>query len=197
MGRRSDHSREELAALALDAARRLVEAKGLQGLTARAVAARIGYSAGTLYNLFDDLDDLVLRLNGDTLDRLYASFSAASPSGRPDIALKALARTYIDFVREQPTLWALVFERHKRQASPPPGWYREKVERLFMLTEKALAPLFAPGEEGARRHSARVLWSSVHGMCALEAAGAVGASAAAMADSLVTHYVAGLRASKK
>ena len=60
MGRRADHSRDELFEMALSAAREIAEEDGLGGLTARRIAAKIGYSAGTLYNLFDDLDDLAL-----------------------------------------------------------------------------------------------------------------------------------------
>ena len=44
MGRRSDHSRDELYGMALDATERLVREKGFAGLTARKVAAEIGYA---------------------------------------------------------------------------------------------------------------------------------------------------------
>ena len=45
MGRRSDHKREDLRALALAAARRIMAAEGLRGLTARRLAQEIGYSS--------------------------------------------------------------------------------------------------------------------------------------------------------
>ena len=45
MGRRSDHSREELYELALATARRIVEKDGPTGLTARKVAGAMGYGS--------------------------------------------------------------------------------------------------------------------------------------------------------
>ena len=58
MARRSDHSRDELYELALVAARRIIEDGGYRALTARKVADHMGYSPGTLYNVFAGLDDV-------------------------------------------------------------------------------------------------------------------------------------------
>ena len=43
------------------------------------------------------------------------------------------------------------------------------------------------------RHSSRVLRASIQGLCSLEAAGALADPASALADTLITYYVAGLR----
>ncbi len=91
MGRRSDHSREELGALALDAARKIVEQEGLRGLTARRVARDIGYTIGTIYNHFENLDDLIMQLNGQTLDSLYAALTERPLDGDPEKALYLLS----------------------------------------------------------------------------------------------------------
>ncbi|MCZ6887392.1 MAG: TetR family transcriptional regulator [Gammaproteobacteria bacterium] len=48
MARRSDHTREELRALINDATSGLVGERGPEGVTARLIAERIGYAAGTL-----------------------------------------------------------------------------------------------------------------------------------------------------
>ena len=47
MGRRSDHSREDLRTLTLAAARRIMAAEGLRGLTARRLQKRQGISKGS------------------------------------------------------------------------------------------------------------------------------------------------------
>ena len=59
MARRSDHSREELREMALAATEEIIDQQGLAGLTARKVAAGIGYTVGTLYLVFRNLDDLI------------------------------------------------------------------------------------------------------------------------------------------
>jgi len=69
MGRRSVHTPEELRELIIQAATEIVEQHGLEGLSAREVAKRIGYSPGTIYNVFENLDDLLLTIEA----RLLAS----------------------------------------------------------------------------------------------------------------------------
>ena len=50
MGRRNDHSREELIEIAVKAGYDIACYQGVESLTTRAVAGVIGYSVGTLYN---------------------------------------------------------------------------------------------------------------------------------------------------
>src|SRR5688572_8822706 len=66
MARRSDHTRDELEALILAEAHKLLAVTGLQRFSAREVAKRIGYSVGTLYNVFGSLDRMLLAVNSRT-----------------------------------------------------------------------------------------------------------------------------------
>ncbi len=195
MARRSDHTRDELYEMALAAAREIAEKDGLRGLTARRIAREIGYSPGTLYNVFEDLDDLIVHLNGSTLDTLYEALENIGLDDDPAIAVRALTEGYIRFVRDHPKLWSILFEHHLPDGRLLPNWHHEKIMRLLALLERALAPLFSPGREDLRHHSARVIWSSLHGMVSLEIGGKLVAteSVEGMADSLVTNFVAGLR----
>jgi len=45
-------------AVVIDAAVRAMNAKGLDGIHARTLAARAGISVGSIYNLFSDLESL-------------------------------------------------------------------------------------------------------------------------------------------
>lgn len=179
--------------MALAAAREVAETEGLRGLTARRVAGKIGYSAGTLYNLFENLDDLIVHLNGATLDALYQALAGERPHGEPEAALRAMARTYIGFTGRHPNLWNILFEHRLPEGQELPEGHREKVRRLLGLVESALSSLFAPGREGERLHAARVLWCGLNGICSLTSAGTSPESAEAMADSLIINYVQGLR----
>ena len=88
MGRRSIHTAEELRELILKAATELIESDGLAGLSAREVARRIGYSPGTLYNVFDNLDDLVLTIEARLLDRLAARLAEVPSASSPQEQLQ-------------------------------------------------------------------------------------------------------------
>ncbi len=194
MGRRSDHSRDELYELALDAAGRLLEAEGQKDLTVRKVAGEIGYSHGTLYNIFADLDDLIVHLNGRTLDALYEILKDIPLDGEPEAALRRLGRGYIEFTRRHKNRWNLLFEHHLPHGRELPQWHYEKVLRLLALVEAPLAPLFPPGREKERVHSARVLWSALHGICSLEGTRKLAKheSVEALSRTLISFYINGL-----
>lgn len=196
MGRRSDHTPAELYELVLGAARELAERDGLRGINTRAIANRIGYSPGTLYNHFANLDDLIVHLNARTLDELYEACAGVAFEDGPEAALRALARRYIGFVDAHPNLWAGVLEHSLPGGADMPAWYGVKALKLLALAEKAIAPLFGPGREAARAHSARVLWSGLYGACALASTGKMPRSETmtALVDTLIEVYVKGLRA---
>lgn len=189
MARRSDHSREELTRLVLDSARRFAEAEGLAGIGARRIARDVGYTPGTIYNLFGNLDDLILHLRGEVLDDLYGHSKDTPLDAGPEENLRRLAAAYTGFVMRHPRLWGVVMEHQPPGGAP--DWYEEKVRRLMALTERAIAPLFRPGEAAARLHHARVLWACYHGIVALQLAQPAGSRAAAgsLTDSLIENYL--------
>ena len=68
MARRSDHTREELKELAIAAGQKVISDEGFCKFSARKVAKEMGYTVGTLYNIFGDYNDIVLHINFATLD---------------------------------------------------------------------------------------------------------------------------------
>ena len=194
LARRSDHTREELRELALAAAEELAEREGLPGITARGVARRIGYTVGTIYNVFDNLDDLIRQVNGRTLDALYGALTAGGEVEAPEAALRRLARRYIEFVRAHPRRWAAVLEYEPQSPTEPPDWYRTKTTRLFALTEHAIAGFLPAADHALRRRHAHILWSALYGMQAVEQTGGLptGESLTGLVDTLVDTYLAGL-----
>lgn len=181
--------------MALAAAWRIAEAEGLRGLTARRVAREIGYTVGTLYNVFTDLDDLVVQLIGRIFDALYEELRELALDDGPEAGARVLVEGYIRFTGQHPKLWSLLFEHQLPEGKQPPEENEEKIRRLLDLMERALAPLFPQGREAQRLHVARVLWASLHGICSLGSAGklAAGETRTTMVDTLVTHFLVGLR----
>ena len=189
--------------MALDAAEALARDGGLPAITARAVAGRIGYAAGTLYNLFENLDGLILALNDRTLERLERALDAAPPpSGEPARDLAALLDIYAAQVDAAPRLWALLIEHSLPGDQSTPEWYRQRIGRLLGRLETALAPALAhrptPLATAETAQSARLLWLSVHGLLTARHAGTIAAVGAAdgriLAQDLIETYLAGLKA---
>jgi AcrR family transcriptional regulator len=199
MGRRSTHTPQQLRELILDAAQEIIDARGLTGLSAREVARRIGYSPGTIYNMFTNLDDVILNIEGRVLDALDARLSAIPDTeDGGDTRITHIAHAYLAFTREQPRLWNLLFEHHLPAGTDLPTWYQQKLEGLMAHVERALASHFAPGREADRHRAARVLWAGVHGITSLSTADKLSVvtaeTAGRLVDDLIGTYVKGLRA---
>ena len=197
MARRSDHSKDELRALILHSARRFAEEDGLGGLGARRIARDVGYTPGTIYNVFGSLDGLIMEVRADALDELYELSKGIPMDAEPAENLRRLAAAYSGYVIAHSRLWNVIFE-HRPEGDPAPDWYRAKVYRLINLIEAAIARLFGRGEESARRHHAWVLWASYHGIVALTVASQFGNPAAlrTLAESLIDNYVHALASRK-
>lgn len=197
MARRSDHTRENLKELILNTAQKIVELEGFEALTARRIATDVGYTAGTIYNIFESMDDVCLQLNARTLDVLNETL-AAPPAKTPLQTVKTMAAQYMDFAHTHKNRWLMLFAHRMSDGRVVPDWYQDKIDRMFAPLETALSPLFPPHQAQKRHTTARVLWSAVHGLCLLHVTGKMPlidaqAKPEALTALLVETFMAGLR----
>lgn len=198
MGRRSSHTPEQLRELILEAAYAIIETHGLAGLSAREIARRIGYSPGTIYNMFSNLDDVVLRIEARILEALDQRLTAElAEHGSDREKVQRLAQAYLAFTHEKPKLWNLLFEHHLPAGTELPDWYQQKLEGLLSRVEQGLAPLMPQVNEAERKRAARVLWAGVHGITSLSTTDKLSIvtteAAGSLVDDLVSTYLAGLQ----
>lgn len=160
--------RDRLRVDVLALARRLLEAEGLDALQARRIASEAGCSVGSLYNVFGDIDGLVVELNAATLDRLGRSlsdaFQAEVAAGLHD-QLLALALGYMRFAAENRHAWEAVFKYQRTSVVPEPESYLEAQEQLLALIAHSTAEFITAAPE--RELAARALFAAVHGVVAL------------------------------
>jgi AcrR family transcriptional regulator len=196
MARRSDHSREEIREMALAAAEQIVLEHGYEGFSARKVATAIGYTVGTLYLVFDNIDDLILQVNARTLDRLHTDMteSQAGTDGARD-NLMQLGLAYIHFAADDPHRWMMVFEHRLAENRQVPDWYQEKINRMFAMVERGIKPLAKGSRQQEITKAATALWGGVHGICILaltDKLGVVGIdSVQELTQSLISNYLKG------
>lgn len=184
--------------MALAATTKIMAKQGLRGISTRRVAARMGYSPGTLYQLFEDLDDLILHVNAATLDGLTEACKDVDFSVGPEAALQDLANRYIAYVSQNAELWNCVFEHRLPPGREAPLWFGERTQKLLGFGEKAIGSLFGPQEEKLRQHEARVLWTSLYGIAALATAKKLpnNESPQEMVRSLIRNFITGLQSTR-
>jgi AcrR family transcriptional regulator len=161
--------RAKLREALIEAAERAMSVKGLAGLKTRELAQEIGCANGGVYNLVEDVDELILRVGSRTLARLDASLSLAEISGpaTPRETLVRIAVAYCDFAAENLELWRALFEHRMQPGKAVPEWAITEQMDLFRHIYKPLTVLFPHRSPAQLGVTARSLFSAVHGMVML------------------------------
>ena len=168
MARRSDHSRQELRELVLSAAREVVEKEGISGLSTRALAKRIGYAPGTLYNVFHNLDDLIFALNSRTVAELREQMEReANVSSDPGDRIRQLANGYLAYALAHPHLWRLAFQHQTPVGQVVPEETTRETTAVFTAVARLLGLLRSDLRQSELMTMAAALWAGVHGVCHL------------------------------
>ncbi len=197
MGRGQKIDREQLRETILEKATELVNTKGMEQLTIRKISGEIGCAIGTIYNVFSNLDAIILTINAATMTRLYAQLERESNrDNAPMTALISLGQSYVAFSQENFHLWSMLVDHKLAPGNTLPDWFQEKIDALFTLVSRMVAPLVNNDQERAER-AARVLWAGLHGVCSLAVSGKLDAvhaePADVLAESLIRNYLQGLQ----
>jgi len=151
-----------------EVAETVIAGEGLPAAQARRIAGQAGCSVGTLYNIYGDIDQLILAANETTLHDLAAALERAAEGARGaslEARLMALAAGYLAFASAHPFRWRAVFEQRLPDTYPVPTSYLEDRARLLSFIERELDGTI--GDARARAEAARALFSSVHGIVLL------------------------------
>src|SRR5918911_5527284 len=85
LGIRAIERRRRLRDTLIIAAEDVIRKQGLSGLRARELAKIAGCAVGAIYNVFPDMDGLVLAINAGTLDRIDAAVGERGPTHGPKV----------------------------------------------------------------------------------------------------------------
>ena len=165
MGRRSDHSRAELEALILGEGHRLMAETGSGGFSAREVAKRIGYSIGTLYNVFGSHDRLLSAINGRTFVSWAAAIQARLDAAGDGDRIAVLVDSYFDFAATNRNLWLAIYDHRMPPGEPFPDNYVAQRRVLTSIVEGEIARVLPQAKLGQAAPLARSLLATVHGHC--------------------------------
>ena len=177
MSARDAYHHGNLRRALLDEALRLIAEKGVEGLSLREVAARVGVSHAAPYHHFADRSALVRALAHEGMalmdERMAAAEAAAGddPQGR----LLGIGMAYVSFAIERPDYYAAFVapEVNRTEGGQP---IDDSAERQADTWQRLLAAIVACQESGDLPHGDAAilgvyLWSLVHGLAELWRAG--------------------------
>lgn len=160
-------------------------------MTARRLAKAVGYTPGTIYNLFDSLPDVLWQVNRAHFARIAGLFSNL-PGATPQDRLRALAARYLDLVEAEPTLFRSLFEGPRRSEEFP-DWYLRAIDGLIDLTASELMSVAPDMPPVIAQREAAALFAAIQGLAQLRAGGRLDlltdASAKELADILVVRIL--------
>jgi AcrR family transcriptional regulator len=165
--RRADHTKDELMALVIEATGALIEELRTVKITARQIADRIGYTAGTLYTHFENLDDIFLHVNAVSVAELRGVLERAiEETESPEHALRAMGYAYLDYARTHRYRFQLMFTPRLPEGAAVPRFLQAEIDALFALLARQVIPI-AAGDGRPIEVLVRALWSGVHGVATL------------------------------
>ncbi|MBL4850713.1 MAG: TetR/AcrR family transcriptional regulator [Gammaproteobacteria bacterium] len=193
MARRNDHSREQLRDLAIQSVLNLVDHDAFISVTARAVTRDMGYTVGTLYLVFRNLDDLLVQVNAELLKRIHLDMQFAVKNAvDPQTTIFTLAKCYFSLAEQYPGRWQLLSRRHDKASD---DGIDNIVEAIFILVENELTRLAPTRNSKEIALAARALWSAVHGICVVNASSHLRRQAhydtRSLARTLIQTYLSG------
>jgi len=156
----------------LEAARSLVAERGAAGFTLAEAAKRVGVTNAAPYRHFPDRNALMGELARQGFRSFGERLAQAWDRGRPNAAsaFMRMGAAYLAFARDEPGLYAAMFENVGALASPESG---AEADRALEVLRQACAAVLA--EAGASPERARQLaleiWSYSHGVAMLAAGG--------------------------
>jgi len=164
---RRARQREETRRAILDATEALLLESDGEAFGVRALAARCGYTAPTIYHYFGDKDGLIDALLEERFARLLAEVRRVEQGDDPLENLRAMLRAYLRFAEANPAFYRVILAGRDGPENSPPS-----VEATVELMMRPWEDLEAAGRlrRAGTEAASQSLWSLIHGLTALRVA---------------------------
>lgn len=170
---KSEAEKQAIRTRIMDAARELFVTQGVEAVTMREVAKRIGYSATSIYLYFSDKEQLLRAVVDADALKLAHAMRASLDIADPRERFLAHGRHYVQFALENPNHYRMMF----MTAHPPCDPALSSIEQnnpeqdayfqlISVVTAAHAAGIFKP-EFTDPVLIAQTVWAAMHGLCAL------------------------------
>jgi AcrR family transcriptional regulator len=127
---------------------------------------------GALYIVFENLDDLIVGLNEQTVIELREALERIrGRANQPAQNLRLLVAAYLGFALLHTARWRLVFEHRLPEGQKAPPTYAGHTAAIFALVGRHLREAGVARDDESARELATALWSGAHGICMLAVTG--------------------------
>jgi AcrR family transcriptional regulator len=106
---RKERERQEMRERILEVAKEMFLQDGYDKTSIRNIAEKIEYSPGTIYQYFEDKDEIFFIIHQQGFDKLFAMMAQVNEIQNPLEKLQTLGKVYMQFAFENPELYDLMF----------------------------------------------------------------------------------------
>jgi AcrR family transcriptional regulator len=148
----------------------VIEKSGVEALSMRQVARRIGVSHQAPYKHFPSRDHIL----AEVISRAYEAFAEylkkRPQTGEPDEDLGTMGEAYIEYAKKHPLQYRLMFNTPLPDPKQHPNMMQHS-RYAFSLLQEAVGK-YHDAKKGAGPHrrtdfDALFIWFALHGMCSL------------------------------
>jgi len=179
--KRSSAEIEEIKEQIIEEALNLMNRHGFDGFSMRKLGTRLGVSAKTIYNYYQNKDELYLLILTRGFEQLYDRFNETyNKHPDPMVRLKAMGEQYLSFGLDQSNIYNLMFTWHVPKFKDYVGTPMETVAQFELETALKVSEIFmqaiveasveASGQKNMSEETARFhmiwMWSQMHGFVA-------------------------------
>ena len=185
----------------LDVAESIISQQGYHMLSARKISTQIGCAVGSLYNAYSNLNDIYLRVNQRSLNRLHDLFKIYLDNSTGSTLEKLLGLTdiYMQFWESDFQLANCLFNYSQPEKTPLPQWAQHDVDLLFSTIIGVIESQKLCLNENPKL-IVTVLWAGLHGIANLCFSGKIqvleSQTQISLARSFVQNYFMGLTNTK-
>ncbi|AUQ98627.1 TetR/AcrR family transcriptional regulator [Phaeobacter inhibens] len=169
MASKAENRKQELREKLVAAAEIRIRRDGAGALRARDLATDAGCAVGAIYNAFDDMNAIVMAVNGQTFQALGQAVRQSlngAEGAAPTERLILMSNAYLGFAAENTRLWRALFDVQAEEEAVP-EWYRAALEDLFSNIAAPVAEIFPHKTPEDLVLMVRALFSAVHGIVLL------------------------------
>jgi AcrR family transcriptional regulator len=171
---KTEAERQQLRALIIDAARELFVSRGVDAVTMREIAKRIGYSATSIYLHFADKEALLRALCDSDFLALATSLKNIMQIVDPIERMQALGRGYAAFALTHPNHYRMMFMAERTPCDPAESSLQQNnaEQDAYFQLKTVVNDVFKSGyfREDLKDMDliAQTIWAGMHGVCALQ-----------------------------
>jgi AcrR family transcriptional regulator len=165
---RKQREKEEMRQLILEAAKKIFLEKGYEQASIRNIAEAIEYSPGTIYLYFKEKDEIFHALHQEGFRKFLEYMAPLQFVADPFERLKAMGRVYMDFAMNNKDFYDLMFIM-----TAPMNIEEESCWEMGDAALEGLKNVLRDCQAAGRfvgkdvEYLSFMIWSAMHGMCAL------------------------------